>query len=202
MSFSFIGFLLVYFYSIGLKPDKFEVIGDTSGESIGIGRIEELRLPVGARKLEDVKSFTINTPVFIEFGQIYINNYIVANSENKDRVLEGDFGAMDEALVFAKNFVRKRNNEIQQPKEVGLFLRRGYNYLVYDLESNGGACISDLDIQVNDVHLETFRRRFPDNLYLPDDDVSSMELQKRLKDAVIVPYGVLCSRRVWEFWLD
>jgi hypothetical protein len=190
-----VGFVLVSLYARYLPSEEPHAV--LSMQPAGIGRIEVIRMPVGARRLRDVKRFVITGGGFDDFGRIYINNYLINTSEDRERVLIGDFKNDPLAIEFlTRNPVRIRNNEIPVPKDVKNFLRVGTNFIVYELINARGACSSGLDVAVNGVELEGFPQQFPTKDFSPDVDSlpEALELKLGSEDA-------LCARWIYEFIL-
>jgi hypothetical protein len=187
-----VGFVLVYFYARYLPSEEPHAVSAT--QSSGIGTVEVVRMPVGARQMRDVKRFVITGGGFDDFGRIYVNNYLVNTSEDRERILTGDFKKDPLAIEFLNVYpIKIRNNEIPVPKDVKSFLRTGYNYIVYELINARGACTSGLDIAVNGIELEGFPQQFPTKDFSPDLDSISAPLEQKLGSE-----NAICARWVYE----
>src|SRR5947208_3341081 len=68
------GTALSYWLASGLRPGSF--LTDD-----GVGRVEALRLPVGARRFSEITSFIIGMKSADDYGRVYLNNYVVLNRE-------------------------------------------------------------------------------------------------------------------------
>jgi hypothetical protein len=190
-----LSFILVSYYAKYLPNEDPRAI--SFADSDGIGRITVIRMPVGARTLRDVKRFVLTGGGFDDFGRIYVNNYLINSSEDRDHVLVGDFKKDVAAADFLRDYpIRIRNNEIPVPKDVKNFLRIGSNFIVYELINAKGACSSGLDIAVNGVELEGFPQQFPTKDFVPDVDSLPETLETKLGAE-----NALCARWIYEFTL-
>src|SRR4051794_24661963 len=121
------GFLLVLFFGEWLPPDSPAIIATR-------GSIEEIRLPVSARTLEDITKFMINGGGGDDFGRIYFNNYLISSSEVPQNLFFTDrvSGKQTRETVIA--YAATRNNPTPTDKDVTVFLKHGDNYIVQELE--------------------------------------------------------------------
>jgi len=123
------GFALVFSFGKWLTPAAAIVLPNT-------GRIEEIRMPVGARKLEDVGTFVIKGGGGDDFGRVYVNNYLTHSGESPDLLFftnsPNGKQARDEVMSYATNL----NNYMLGDKDVVAFLRRGDNYIIQKLENS------------------------------------------------------------------
>ena len=149
------GFALVFSFGKWLTPAAAIVLPNT-------GRIEEIRMPVGARKLEDVGTFVIKGGGGDDFGRVYVNNYLTHSGESPDLLFftnsPNGKQARDEVMSYATNL----NNYMLGDKDVVAFLRRGDNYIIQELENSiFGTCVSTIRIEVNKALIEHFPQTMP-----------------------------------------
>jgi hypothetical protein len=201
-----IGFLLAYFFGNWLKAD-------VPTEATTIGRIATLRMPVGARRLDQIKTFILKGGGGDDFGRIYANNYIVNSGETPNNV----FYTTNPLGVVARKLAIDNANDraiyMMADKDIKIFLKKGKNYIVQELENSIlGTCVASIDILVNGIELEGFPQNLPDDLYV-EKTVSNAVLLSKFQaaaaiDAKTTKVGVsaladaLCSRRVWEIELE
>jgi hypothetical protein len=84
-----------------------------------------IQMPVGGRRLEDVKSFLMTKVSYDDFGKVYVNNYLVNASEDRHRILLAVKDNDKESKDFQETNARGRNNEFPLPKDVTIFLSVG-----------------------------------------------------------------------------
>jgi hypothetical protein len=193
------GTTLTYWSAIGLRP------GDYSSDD-GIGRIEALRLPIGARHYVDVKSFVIGMGGADDYGRVYLNNYLVLNREASGLFFNGNDNPANR-LSAAQNIVDRRVNKLGD-LEAREYLQAGKNVVLIELENAVGACETRVDIRVNGIQLERFPVQLPNNFQVDREVVNQVLFQKfkeaqtestNLPDAMD---DVTCSRRAFQFTLE
>jgi hypothetical protein len=89
------GVALTFWFSSGLRAGRY--LSDD-----GIGRVEALRLPIGARRYADVKSFVIGMGSADDYGRVYLNNYVVLNRGNRPALRRPGY-ATQSTDSFGKN---------------------------------------------------------------------------------------------------
>lgn len=177
-----------------------------------VGRIELIRMPIGARRLRDIKTFVLNVGGPDDFGRVYVNNYLNISNEARDAVFftSSPMGKEARDKVIEKAVDRAEFNI--GVKEVRKLLRQGKNYITLELENAIAACVTSIDITVNGKELEHFPQDPPDGYYI-EKDVSNLPLLKKFEaastlDATTTKVGIspltdaLCARRIWEFTLE
>jgi hypothetical protein len=190
-------------FAAGLPPSPFTPLD-------GIGRIEVLRMPIGARRLIDIKSFIINMPGADDYGRVFANNYLVLNREAPDVFYtQVDDASKREAI---SNDKAQRNVNMIGEKDVKGYLRSGFNFIVAELENAIGPCSFSIDISVNGTELETFPRIIPNGFFAERESVNSALFQKFEKaqaadaapgDFAPDPYDdVVCARRIFQVNLE
>jgi hypothetical protein len=186
---------------------------DDPHEIESVGRIATIRMPVGARKLKEVKTFVLKGGGGDDFGRIYVNNYLVNSNETPKNVFYTDNPLGAATKTIAIDNAVDRAIYMMDAKDVRIFLRPGKNYIVQELENSIlGSCVSSIDITVNGTELEGFPQNIPDDLYV-EKDVANGELLSKFEaaaaiDAKTTKVGVsaladaLCARRIWEITLE
>jgi hypothetical protein len=169
-----------------------------------IGRIETVRLPVGARTLGSVRTFVVRMLNVDDFGKITVNNYVELSNEKRDNFFffaaPGDdlnrLKALSEPLWVDRKFY-------SQSKDVGSELLPGWNYIIVELEnSTQGGCQMFLDIEVNGSRLEGFPRTFPRNSLAEPNVIDSRLMESFNKSGVSSIANALCARRIFAFYLE
>jgi hypothetical protein len=195
--------ILTTIFAVGLPPDRFTALD-------GIGRIEVLRMPVGARRLIDVKSFVIKMPGADDYGRVFANNYLVLNKEAQDIFYtQHDDARKKDAITSDK---AQRNVNLLGDNDIKGYLRTGSNIIVAELENAVGPCTFGIDIHVNGIELETFPRTIPDKFFAEKESVNSTLFQKFEKAQAMDtsagystpdPYDdVVCARRIFQVDLE
>jgi hypothetical protein len=199
----FLGMSLVYVSGLGFRPEAPHAVWDGAGNNAGVGRIEVIQMPVGGRRLEDVKSFLMTKVSYDDFGKVYVNNYLVNASEDRHRILLAVKDNDKESKDFQETNARGRNNEFPLPKDVTIFLRRGTNHIVYEVENATGACTGEINFLVNNIELKAFPQYMPNEDFQPDLYTANEVLRAQLKEQKMdFVDNALCSRRIWQFSLD
>jgi hypothetical protein len=197
------GVALTFRFSSGLKPGLY--LSDD-----GIGRVEALRLPIGARRYADVKSFVIGMGGADDYGRVYLNNYIVLNREATG-LPYSDKDTPANRLVASAKIVDRKVNKLGD-LEAREYLQEGRNIIVIELENAVGPCETRVDIRVNGVQLERFPMQLPDNFQVDREVVNQTLFQKFKKAAANSVLNsldfpdfmddVTCARRAFQFTLD
>ncbi|AYG60575.1 hypothetical protein [Rhizobium jaguaris] len=190
------GFPIVYFFGEWLPPAEPHIIA-------GTGRIEEIRMPEGARKKVDVRKFIIAGGDADDFGRIYINNYLVNSGESPTKLFNSTNPAGTSARSDAIKYAVIRNDFMIEDKDVTVFLRRGDNYVVRELENSiFGTCVGGIRIEVNGATLEHFPQTMPDNFYVEPGVSNSVLAQKFEQAGIGALSDAVCARRIYHFRLE
>jgi hypothetical protein len=166
------GAALAYLFGSWLKPAPPQNIPT-------VGRLDVLRMPIGARKLKEIRSFVLRGGGDDDFGRIFVNNYLVNSSETPRRLFTGDktLAAKRNAVI---GYAVNRHNDMPDEKDVRVFLRPGKNYIVKELENSiYGTCVAGGDIIVNGVPLEQFPENMPEDWFI-EKAVRNPDLVKRV----------------------
>lgn len=167
-----------------------------------VGRIEVIRLPATARDLDGIRTFSVKMGGADDYGRVFVNNYLVLNTENPDKLFYTDNDPKEKKEAASKLALRRNQFMVGEAGVVHL-LHRGKNYIVAEVENSlWGACSGGIEVIVNGSLLENFPRGFPDRLSV-EEDVMNTGLRK-LYDQSHVPavFDALCSRRIFEFQLQ
>ncbi len=113
----------------------------------GLGEIRTVRMPIGARRLEDVKSFVIKMPGADDYGRVFANNYLALNKEAPNLFYTSKGSAASRQMVELKK--AQRNAQLPPENDVKGYLRRGTNFIVAELENASGPCVFGVDTGVN-----------------------------------------------------
>jgi len=178
----------------------------------GIGRIEAIRLPIGARRLRDIRTFALVVGGSDDFGRVYVNNYLVASGENPKGVFYTDSKIGEISRNKLIGYARDRANHMVGNIDVRWALQVGTNYVVQELENVLDTCVTSMDMLVNGIELEHFPQRMPDNWYIEKGIGNEIILQKYEAASTLDAQGrklgvsalgdALCARRIWEFTVN
>jgi hypothetical protein len=146
--------LVTYASAVVFRPARFVSIAR-------IGRIEVLRMPIGARRLIDIKSFVITMRGADDYGRVYVNNYLVLNKEAPEIFYTGRDDPQKRNAIAAKK--AQRNVNIVGDNDVKGYLLVGSNIIVAELENAVGPCTFGLDSMLAEHNWN----RFPE-LFLTD----------------------------------
>ncbi len=197
-------------WAVGLKPVQGAAITLDGG---GVGEIELVRMPVGARALAEISTFIIDGGSGDDFDRIFVNNYLVANDEDSTNVfyLIGKSEAAQKRAAAINALTVERYNRMVGKKEVRPFLKSGWNYILVENENSVlGPCASSIDILVNGVRLEGFPKSFPADFY-PEVSITNEALASLFDLAphnTLYPelspsslHNALCARRIFALLL-
>src|SRR4051794_2834268 len=185
------GVCLTAWFAGGLHPGLY-IAAD------GIGKIEALRLPIGARRYADVKSFIIGMASADDYGRVYLNNYVVLNREASD--LFGDDTSQNKAAATARIVDRKANK--LNDREAREYLLEGKNTIIIELENAVGPCELRVDIRVNGVQLERFPIQLPNNFLVEQEAINPGTFRKLREMRANYMDDVICARRAFQFTLE
>ena len=184
-------------YGIGVRPAPATSVN-------GFGRFEPIRLPFGSRRLSDIKSFVVRMNGADDYGRVFVNNYLLLDTENPAAIFYNIFNTDSEKAKlkqFVDTYSVSRNVYMVGDKDARVFLKEGLNTVVFEVENSlWGTCAGEMDLTVNGQELETFPRSVPDALYVEKEVVNSTLLHD-FESAGDALNDVLCSRRIFEFWL-
>lgn len=185
------GVVFISQLAIGLKAGRAQTVPV-------IGRLEHVRLPVGARHLDTIQTFEITMPGAEDYGRVFVNNYVVLSNERPDLTFyEQPKGFTPENTQHSVN----RKDLRLGAANVRPHLLRHQNYVIAELENAFLGCSSNIDIVVNGIRLEHFPQIPLDHSYVEPEAVNS-ELKSRFE--FVTGNGIkhsVCSRRIWEFYL-
>jgi hypothetical protein len=149
------GIAVAWTFGIGLKPDK-EIFTSNFGHS------EALRLPVSARRKDNIKSFIIKVQNVDDYGRVLLNNSLAIMRDAADDIFYGPKPLNDDEekkRADSKRYVHDRQNRGGHEREVADLLQQGENWLVFEVENSmWGGCNLRVDIAVNGQSLEGFPR--------------------------------------------
>jgi hypothetical protein len=190
---SLVAVAFVWIFAEWLRPDKPAMIPQ-------IGSIEEIRMPEGARKLEDIGNFIIKAGAGDDFGRIYVNNYLINSGESPNHLFFTESPNGRQARTTAASYAVNRNNYMVADKDVKVFLKHSDNYIVQKLENSIlGSCVVGINIVVNEAVLEHFPQVMPKNFYV-EPGVSNKELAKKFDESGVGALSdALCARRIYHF---
>lgn len=181
-----------------------------------LGTIHSIRLPTTARRLVDLKSFTVSMDDVDDYGRVYVNNYVALTNDDDSNLF---YTKVDPKI--SENFIHKitqRYNPNGKERDVRYLLRKGHNSVVFEIE-NGvwGACGARLGLTANGQMLEGFPTYLP-TAFNVERSARHTELFQRLRaeatsrglvllerhpELVLSPSAnALCARRILTFELD
>jgi hypothetical protein len=117
-----------------------------------VGRIQVLSLPIAARRLDGIQSFVIELLGVDDYARVYLNNYLIADRElGSEDITDGATMSREGLRPFFRALTPRGNFGVG-PFEGKMFLVRGKNYIVAELENSPlGPCSAHLGLKVNDV---------------------------------------------------
>ena len=200
------GYLTVEFFGRGLPSPE--------GRSLDrFARFENIRLPLGARNLADLKSFTVRFHGQVDdFGRIYVNNREAVASAFAEPFKKVTWTDEKEAASLINRFQLNRSASPGTEADVRRWLRRGVNWIMIELEnSRWAACSATAEFRANGNQLEGSPHFAPRNEQA-DRNLSPQTLRKRFSDLAvetreqnafgIVPENdALCARLIFIFKL-
>ena len=165
----------------------------------GVGRIELLILPATARSWRNIREFVLEMTGVDDYGRAFVNNYLVINREDPAALIPGAPPQVQEQVRLRT--VDRRAN-LQSKLDIKPFLKKGRNFIVFEVENSRGPCSLGINSIVNGIPLRSFPRSLPDDFDVEDDAVN-VALLKAFKDFELpVNEDALCSRRIFEIILD
>jgi hypothetical protein len=166
-----------------------------------IGKIQVLRLPLGARSLEGIQSFIIELSGVDDFARVYLNNYLVADRELGTSDVPNAAAMSKETSALFAQARTPRGNFGLGPFEGKMFLVRGRNYIVAELENSPyGPCSAHLNIKVNDIPPVGFPVIMGEGFEAEGGAALNQNVRKRLlRDGPWWLSYATCSRRIFEF---
>jgi hypothetical protein len=212
------GAALSYEFGKGLRPAP-----TRPANGIGVGRIEVLRLPTHQRQLADIKTFEVAMGGADDYGRVFVNNQLVINTENPAQIF---FGGVDDQTKrrTVERLAIDRSDLIVGKSDVRGFLKRGKNFIVVELENSIlGSCVTNIDIIVNGIELESFPQMLPEAFAvepeaanqtllgelkriertpasneLTEDEINSYSTSEKNELTVSSLEDAICARRVFE----
>ncbi len=175
-------------------------------------QIENIRLPVGARKLTGLKSFTVRFRGDVDdFGRIYVNNREVVSAGFLDPFKHVTWDK--DGATLAERFHVNRSISPSTEAEVRRWLRESApNWIMVELEnSRWGACTASVEFLANENQLEGSPYFIP-HAEQADPHLSPKRLRTRFADlarqtrdqnefGVVPESDALCSRLIFMFRL-
>lgn len=166
----------------------------------GYGVIQTIRLPIGARMMDELTAFEVEMGGADDFARVYLNNYLVISTENPKAILlfAPETDAQQELMAHLSV---KRNMPAPGRKDMIALVRKGTNTIVFENENSiFGACEASITLFANGKKLERFPVKIPNGLYPERASLSPsvIELFERTK-TVPSADDVLCARRIFTF---
>lgn len=198
--------LVTYRFAIGLSASPYVSIET-------VGRLEIARLPIGARRLRELKSFVITMGGADDYGRVYVNNHLVLNREAPDlfyKINESEENKRKAAIIVERK--ESRNVNMLGSTDVIAYLQPGVNFIVVELDNAVAGCVLSVDIRVNGTQLEGFPKGLPDYFKL-DQETSQPALAAKLQASqrkhvalgMFAPNSdddAFCSRRIFQIHLE
>ncbi len=167
---------------------------DTSVENTAY--IRRVPLPNGVRDRQDVTSFELEVDGADDFARVYVNNYLVFDSEADRSLFYIDQG--DAGNTYSEVYSRVRNLSGENSRDLKFYLRDGWNHVIYELEnSRFGACMGSFGLRMNGEPL----RGLPVTVRYEDMEFFSNE-QLRQREPGSYHLDAICGRWVWSFYLQ
>jgi hypothetical protein len=166
------------------------------------GRIEHLRMPIGARALEDIRSFIIRMDGAQDFARIFVNNYLLIDNESPKDMLFVSVPRKEDKRELVLPMAVDRSDYHVGSWPARYYLLKGSNYIVAEVENGYLGCNTVIDIVVNGTQLERFPRVAPGRLYVETDAVNPLVKTRFEKLRKTGDRDSLCSRRIWAFELE
>jgi hypothetical protein len=171
-------------------------------EVSGYGFIQTVRLPVGARTMNELTSFEVDMGGADDFARVYVNNYLVVSTENPKAILL--FAPeLDAQQQLMEQLAVKRNMLPPGRREIITHIRKGTNTIVFENENSiMGTCAARITLFANGKQLERFPVKVPNGLYPERASLlpGVIELFERSKRAHSSD-DILCARRIFVFEL-
>lgn len=164
------------------------------------GVVQTIRLPVGARTINQLTSFEVEMRGADDFARVYANNYLVISTENPNQILLFAPEKDPQEELMARVSV-KRNMPLPGRKEVISVIRKGTNTIVFENENSiFGACAASMSLFANGKQLEGFPVQVPDGLY-PERTSLLPEVIGLFERTKAAPSAddILCARRIFVF---
>src|SRR5262249_2395571 len=122
-------------------------------------QVENVRLPIGARTGQELKSFIIKSVgVVDDFARIYVNNTQVYSTDEPSgpfELITWDGEKDGEKQKYVGRFEVDRAKPTKPEVEVRKWLRQGTNWIMVELEnSRWGACSMTFELRANGSQLE------------------------------------------------
>jgi hypothetical protein len=184
-----------YYFGKGFRAAPTQTVAMT-------GRIEHLRMPVGARALEDIRSFMIQMDGAQDFARIFVNNYVLIDNESPKDMLFVSVPRSDDKRDLVLPMAVDRSDYHVGTRAARYYLLKGRNYIVAELENGYLGCNTVIDIVVNGTQLERFPKVVPDRLYVEADAVNPLVKTRFEQIRKTGDRDSLCSRRIWAFELE
>lgn len=168
----------------------------------GIARIHRVVPPEGGRKLADVGTLTVRMDGADDYGRVFVNNYLVMNNELASLIGEADLDK-DRLSEICKYSVDRRNPPPGE-KDVTAFLKKGKNYLIFEVENSmWGTCGTSVDMKINEIRLQGFPLHMPEDFNVEKASANEKLLfsLKSISPDVALE-DALCARRIVELELD
>jgi hypothetical protein len=166
-------------------------------EASNYGIIQAIRLPIGARSMDELTNFEVEMAGADDFARVYVNNYLAISTENPKAILLFAPDTDLQQKLMAQLSV-KRNMPAPGRRDVIGYLRKGINTIVFENENSiFGACGASITLFANGKKLERFPVRVPNGLYPERVSLAPavIELFERTR-AVPSTDDVLCARRI------
>jgi hypothetical protein len=161
-----------------------------------LGTFYRVSLPSDIRELTDVRLANIGVVGATDFARNAINNYWLSSTERPEYLIDDDSPITKE---IAKKYGVQRNNGnryIDVPSGILLQLRKGRNFIVFEMENKGrGYCAGGFRIDMNGSQLNGVPFDGPSDR----DEVYGQIGVPPSKSQFITGFpDVLCTRRIIE----
>lgn len=233
-----VGWLWVFSLGQGFRPPGREVI-DGSEAPINLSDdyartkarpayavVESVRLPIGARSFEDLKSLVVKINEDVadvdDYMRIYVNNKLVSSTDiparpfryfSWNRPPSLPFWRTPDPGAMTARFALDRATPVRGENDVRPFLRRGLNWIMVELDnSRWGHCWLSLTLSANGVQLEGSPYALPGGIASPEmfthhataTAISGLAEKSLSKGAFALrpELDAVCARVAFAFTLD
>jgi hypothetical protein len=163
----------------------------------GIGTLHRVAMPQGVISLEDAGRPWIGTTGADDFFRVFANNYLVFSNEQSSVVLNGCSkdpkpGTGPACAEMWERAVPSTTGDYPTGLTVGIYLKRGWNHVIVELENTVGYCTMAIDFTVHGQPVDGFVGLSP----------SSWMDARRMVPGSKTLANALCDRRIYQFYLE
>jgi hypothetical protein len=168
-----------------------------------IAQIHRVLPPEGGRKFSEIGSVTVKMGEADDYGRVFVNNYLIMNGESKTLFTDDQLKLRTGLDAINKDAIDRANPAFGE-HEVKQYLRKGLNYIVFELENSlQGTCAVAIDIKINGIRLQGFPIYIPNQFDVEEVAVNpSLLAFLRSYVPVTVTADALCARRIVELELE